>query len=77
MKIKANQLFFGSKEKQIKSGDIVEIKINGIAMLLCMVSLITVAFGSMIDPSIILFGFIGSLVTMVYSIKNWFKLEVK
>ncbi|MEI4804082.1 hypothetical protein WAZ07_23285 [Bacillus sp. FJAT-51639] len=76
-KIKANQLFFGSKEKQVKSGDIVEIKINGIAMLLYIVSLIAVVYGSMIDRSVILFAFIVSLVTLVYSIKNWFKLEVK
>ncbi|MEH7460070.1 hypothetical protein V7183_23565 [Bacillus sp. JJ1127] len=76
-KIKANQLFFGSKEKQVKSGDIVEIKINGIAMLLCMVSLIAVLFGSMIDPNLIWFGVSGCLITMIYSINNWFKLEVK
>ena len=76
-KLKANQLFFGSKEKQVKSGDIVEIKINSIAMLLYMVSLIAVLFGSKIDPNVIWFGVIGSLVSLVYSINNWFTLEVK
>ncbi|CAI8759350.1 MULTISPECIES: hypothetical protein [Bacillus] len=76
-KLKANQLFFGSKEKQVKSGDIVEIKINSIAMILYMVSLIAVLFGSKIDPNVIWFGVIGSLVSLVYSINNWFTLEVK
>ncbi|PFK46230.1 hypothetical protein COI93_05410 [Bacillus cereus] len=76
-KIKANQLFFGSKEKQVKSGDIVEIKINGLAMLLFIVSLIAVLFGSSIGPNVILFGVIGCFVTIVYSINNWFTLEVK
>ncbi|PEI82477.1 hypothetical protein CN679_27795 [Bacillus pseudomycoides] len=76
-KLKANQLFFGSKEKQVKSGDIVEIKINSIAMLLYMVSLIAVLFGSKIDPNVIWFGVIGSLVSIVYSINHWFTLEVK
>ncbi|SDY95421.1 hypothetical protein [Bacillus sp. 166amftsu] len=76
-KLKANQLFFGSKEKQVKSGDIVEIKINGLAMLLFMVSVIAVLFGSKIDPNVIWFGVIGCLVTLVYSLNNWFTLEVK
>lgn len=61
----------------MKSGDIVEIKINSIAMLLYMVSLIAVLFGSKIDPNVIWFGVIGSLVSLVYSINNWFTLEVK
>lgn len=76
-RIKANQWFFGSKEEQVKSGDIVEIKINGIAMLLCMVSIIAVLFGSIINSNVILLGMIGLLVTIVYSVNNWFKLEVK
>lgn len=42
-----------------------------------MVSLIAVLFGSKIDPNAIWFGVIGCLVTLVYSINNWFTLEVK
>ncbi|CAM4279968.1 hypothetical protein [Bacillus manliponensis] len=75
--IKVNQLFFGSKETEVKSGDIVEIKINSIAMLLFFVSLIAVLFGSTLNTNVILFGMVGLLVTLVYAWNNWFKLEVQ
>ncbi|MCG3794208.1 hypothetical protein ACWKT7_20455 [Bacillus toyonensis] len=75
--IKVKQFFFGSKEKKVKDGDIVEIKINSIAMLLLMVSMMAVLFGSSIGINIVVFGVIGALVTLVYGLNNWFSLEVK
>ncbi|MEM5642680.1 hypothetical protein AAHB52_15710 [Bacillus toyonensis] len=74
--IKVKQ-FFGSKEKKVKDGDIVEIKINSIAMLLLMVSMMAVLLGSSIGINIVVFGVIGALVTLVYGLNNWFSLEVK
>ena len=75
--VKAKQMFFGSEEKQVERGDIVEIKINNSALFLFVASLMAILFGQMISPVVILMGLIGSLVTIVYSTKNWFKLEVK
>ncbi|PES25245.1 hypothetical protein [Bacillus cereus] len=75
--IKVKQFFFGSKEKKVKDGDVVEIKINSIAMLLLIVSMMAVLFGSSIGINIVVFGVIGALVTLVYGLNNWFRLEVK
>ncbi|PGZ97129.1 hypothetical protein COE51_15215 [Bacillus pseudomycoides] len=75
--IKAKQMFFGSEEKQVERGDIVEIKINNNALLLLVVSVMAMLFGDMISPTIILMGLIGAVVTIVYSTKKWFDLEVK
>lgn len=76
-KVKVNQLFLGSRETEVKSGDIVEIKVNSIAILLFFVSMIAAFFGSIFDSSVILFGMVGLLATLVYGLNNWFKLEVK
>ena len=75
--IKVKQFFFRSKEKKVKDGDIVEIKINSIAILFMIVSIMAVVFGSSIGINIVVFGVIGALVTLVYGLNNWFSLEVK
>ena len=46
-------------------------------MLLLMVSMMAVLFGSSIGINIVVFGVIGALVTLVYGLNNWFRLEVK
>ncbi|MBB5168977.1 hypothetical protein [Rummeliibacillus stabekisii] len=78
VKVKANQWFFGSEEKQIESGSRVNIKINNTALLLYVISLIIVfagGFTSIIPLSLI--GLIGIVITVIYSTKRWFKLEIE
>lgn len=78
VKVKANQWFFGSEEKQIESGSRVNIKINNTALLLYVISLIIVfagGFTSLIALSFI--GLIGIVITVIYSTKRWFKLEIE
>ncbi|WP_044642598.1 hypothetical protein [Risungbinella massiliensis] len=75
--VKAKQWFFGSKAKQVERGNTVEIKINNMALLFYIISLVLVLFGKMISPIIIVIGLIGVLGTIVYSTKNWFELEVE
>lgn len=78
VKVKANQWFFGSEEKQIESGSRVNIKINNTALLLYVISLIIVfagGFTSIIPLSLI--GLIGIGITVIYSTKRWFKLEIE
>lgn len=75
--MKAKQLFFGSKETQVERGNTVQIKINHTAVLLYAVSLVAMLFGTIINPIITFFGIAGGVVTVFYSTKQWFKLEVK
>ena len=75
--MKAKQLFFGSKETQVERGHTVQIKINHTAVLLYVVSLVAMLFGTIINPIITFLGIAGGVVTVFYSTKQWFKLEVK
>lgn len=75
--VKAKQWFLGSKTKQVERGNTVEIKANYTALLLYVVAVAVTIFGKNISPFITVIGFIGMLGTISYSIKNWFKLEVK
>ncbi len=78
VKVKANQWFFGSEEKQVESGNRVNIKINNTALLLYVISLIIVFAGGF--TSIIAFtfiGLIGIVITVIFSTKRWFKLEIE
>ena len=75
--MKAKQWFFGSEERQVERGNTVKIKINNNAMLLYIVSLLALLFGTMITPIITLIGLIGAVVTVIYSTRRWFLLEVE
>lgn len=75
--IKAKQGFFGSEKKKVNPGDMVEIKINNAALLLFVVSLLAMFFGTQINPVVTLLGLVGGLVTVIYSTRKWFILEVK
>lgn len=75
--IKANQWFFGSEEKQVEKGSTVNIKINSQALMLYLISLIVVIFGGFSNIILLsLIGLIGIIITIIYSIKHWFKLEI-
>jgi hypothetical protein len=74
--MKAKQLIFGSEERQVERGSTVNIKINNNAVLLYIVSLLAMLFGTMITPVITIIGLIGAVVTVIYSTRKWFKLEV-
>lgn len=54
--MKAKQLFFGSKETQVERGHTVQIKINHTAVLLYVVSLVAMLFGTIINPIITFLG---------------------
>lgn len=76
--IKANQWFFGSEEKQVEKGSTVNIKINSQALMLYLVSLIVVILGGFSNIILLsLIGLIGMIITIMYSTKHWFKLEVE
>lgn len=75
--VKAKQWFFGSEEKQVERGDMVEIKINNNILLLYVLSVMAMLFGDRISLIVTLIGLIGAIVTIVSSTKKWFKLEVK
>lgn len=75
--IKANQWFFGSEEKQVEKGSTVNIKINSQALMLYLVSLIVVILGGFSNIILLsLIGLIGMIITIIYSTKHWFKLEI-
>jgi len=76
--VKANQWFFGSEEKQVEKGSTVDIKVNSKAIMLYLISLIVVFLGGFSNVILLsLIGLIGIIITIIYSTKHWFKLEIE
>ena len=76
VKIKANQMYFGSAEIEVEDQSIVEIKINQTALLLLVLSFVFLFVGVVMSPIVIGVGVVGTIVTMIYATKNWFDLKV-
>lgn len=76
VKIKANQMYFGSAEIEVEDQSVVEIKINQTALLLFVLSMVFLLVGVMVSPLVIGVGVVGTLATMIYATKNWFDLKV-
>lgn len=76
VRIKANQLYFGSHEKLVNADEIIVIKTNPIALILFLVSMALIVYGKLTHQlAISILAFPIILVTIVYAIKNWFVLE--
>ncbi|WP_405101044.1 hypothetical protein [Oceanobacillus sp. FSL H7-0719] len=69
VKIKANQMYFGSAEIEVEDQSVVEIKINQTALLLFVLSMVFLLVGVMVSPLVIGIGVVGTLVTMIYATK--------
>ncbi|WLV24278.1 hypothetical protein QR721_11620 [Aciduricibacillus chroicocephali] len=77
VKIRVNQWFFGSVEKEVEDGSTVAIKTNGLAIFIFFASLFMSVIGKNISPILTLIGFIGMVFTIIYATKQWFILEVE
>lgn len=76
-KIRVKQWFLGSPDTTVKSNSKIEVKINQTALYLYIGALLLVFAG--LASQLILFSFAGliaCIAVMVYSNKNWFKLEI-
>ncbi|MEG2294480.1 MAG: hypothetical protein RR936_05725 [Carnobacterium sp.] len=76
-KIRVKQWFFGSADTVVKPNSKIEVKINQTALYLYIGALLLVFAG--LASQLILFSFAGliaCIAVMVYSNKNWFKLEI-
>lgn len=76
VKVSANQSFLGSMTRDVSQNSTVAIKINGIAVFLIFLSLLVVVIGKNININFVYIGFLGMVFAMIYSMKNWFKIEV-
>lgn len=74
--MRAKQWFLGSKERNVERGNTVRIKMNNLAVTLYFIFLIVTILGPQINPIVFYIGMAGFAITIIYSIKNWFKLEV-
>ncbi|MEK4152103.1 hypothetical protein [Carnobacterium sp. FSL E2-0243] len=76
-KIKVKQWFFGSLDTVVKPNSKIEVKINQTTLYLYIGALLLVFAG--LASQLILFSFAGliaCIAVIVYSNKNWFKLEI-
>ena len=76
-KIKVKQWFFGSPDTTVNPHSKIEVKINQTALYLYIGALLLVFAG--LASQLILFSFAGliaCIAVIVYSNKNWFKLEI-
>ncbi|KRN68567.1 hypothetical protein [Carnobacterium maltaromaticum] len=76
-KIRVKKWFFGSQDTVVKPNSKIEVKINQTALYLYIGALLLVFAG--LASQLILFSFAGliaCIAVMVYSNKNWFKLEI-
>lgn len=76
-KIRVKQWFLGSPDTTVKSNSKIEVKINQTALYLYIGALLLVFAG--LASQLILFSFAGliaCIAVIVYSNKNWFKLEI-
>ena len=76
VKIRANQWFLGSEEKEVTKGSIVSIKTNSTVLFIYFLSALVGIFGNYINPICTPIGMLGIIFTCFYASKNWFKLEV-
>ena len=76
VKIRVNQWYFGSVEKEVADGSTVAIKTNGLAIFIFIASIILAIMGKYLNPILPLVGVIGMIFTIVYASKQWFILEV-
>lgn len=75
--IKVKQWFFGSPDTTVKPNSKIEVKINQTTLYLYIGALLLVFTG--LASQLILFSFAGliaCIAVIVYSNKNWFKLEI-
>lgn len=76
-KIRVKQWFLGSPDTTVNSNSKIEVKINQTALYLYIGALLLVFAG--LASQLILFSFAGliaCIAVIVYSNKNWFKLEI-
>lgn len=76
-KIRVKQWFLGSPDTTVKSNSKIEVKINQTTLYLYIGALLLVFTG--LASQLILFSFAGliaCIAVIVYSNKNWFKLEI-
>lgn len=76
-KIRVKQWFLGSPDTVVKPNSKIEVKINQTALYLYIGALLLVFAG--VASQLILFSFVGlisCIAVIVYSNKNWFKLEI-
>lgn len=76
--VEANQWFFGSEEKQVVDNSMIAVKTNSTALLyytLTLAAIIVARFAHL--PILSVIGLIGIAITINYSTKNWFKLEIQ
>ena len=76
-KIRVKQWFLGSPDTTVKPNSKIEVKINQTALYLYIGALLLVFAG--LASQLILFSFAGliaCIAVIVYSNKNWFKLEI-
>nr|WP_315528683.1 hypothetical protein [Carnobacterium maltaromaticum] len=76
-KIRVKQWFLGSTDTTVKPNSEIEVKINQTALYLYIGALLLVFAG--VASQLILFSFVGlisCIAVIVYSNKNWFKLEI-
>ncbi|GAF65100.1 hypothetical protein BTS2_1998 [Bacillus sp. TS-2] len=75
MKVKVNQWFFGSQEKNVTDGQTIEVKTNMMAILLFFVSFIFLFAGSFTSQPILLVLALALIVsTIVFGGKGWFSI---
>jgi len=76
VRIRVNQLYFGSHEKLVNADEIIVIKTNPVARILTIVFMALIVYGSFThQPAFSILAFPVILVTLVFAIKNWFVLE--
>ncbi|WP_317914625.1 hypothetical protein [Carnobacterium maltaromaticum] len=76
-KIRVKQWFLGSPDTTVKSNSKIEVKINQTTLYLYIGALLLVFAGIASQLLISSFaGLIACIAVMVYSNKNWFKLEI-
>jgi hypothetical protein len=77
-KIKAKQMYFGSKETEVEDHSTIEIITNPAAIVLSFASIGLTFVGSMLNIfGFVMIGFVACITTLFYSIKNWFLIKVK
>lgn len=76
--VKASQAYFGSSKIQVDATKEIEIKSNPIATNLLIISIFPLCI-SLLTNSLIfsLISFFLMVFIIIYSTKNWFKLEIK
>lgn len=77
VKIKAAMWFFGSKQIEVTRSSVIEIKTNPLALFMYFGSFVLIFLGGFNNyPGeklvLLLVGLIGVIVTIIYSINNWF-----